>query len=378
VVVPIAAEVRSFERAEKLLRQVLGQRVSASTIRRVVAQVGQELAAQQAEAARFDGKQAVVPQVAVVGCDGGRIRTRQSGRGRGVYLVGENGWRETKNACFERMEPADHPQGEDPCGELPTSFRSVAKVCKIAEKAVPNVDQREGEERGAEEAVVYRGPRRILRTVLSSMDCSEQFGRQMAGEARRRRFYQAPLRAFLGDGQQWNWSIWKKHFRSFVPILDFVHVIEHLYSAAMAGSASEQEGWQTYVRYAQLCWTGRVAQVIEELGQRCQMLGIDPEEKLSEDDPRKPVVDTLRYLENNRSRMDYPSYRRQGLPVTSAVVESLIKQINLRVKGTEMFWLDPDGAEAILQVRAAAVRLPAPPTRQPVRPPTAAPNGNIS
>ena len=36
-------------------------------------------------------------------------------------------------------------------------------------------------------------------------------------------------------------------------------------------------------------------------------------------------------------------------------MESLIKQINTRVKGTEMFWDDPDGAEAILQLRAAAL-----------------------
>jgi hypothetical protein len=30
-------------------------------------------------------------------------------------------------------------------------------------------------------------------------------------------------------------------------------------------------------------------------------------------------------------------------------------QMNYRVKGTEMFWTDPDGAEAILQVRAASL-----------------------
>ena len=52
--------------------------------------------------------------------------------------------------------------------------------------------------------------------------------------------------------------------------------------------------------------------------------------------------------------MDYPRYRRLGLPVTSAWMESLVKEVNYRVKGTEMFWNDPEGAEAILQVRAAA------------------------
>jgi len=53
--------------------------------------------------------------------------------------------------------------------------------------------------------------------------------------------------------------------------------------------------------------------------------------------------------------MDYPRYRREGLPITSAPMESLIKQINLRVEGTEMFWNDPHGAEAILQLRSASL-----------------------
>jgi hypothetical protein len=53
--------------------------------------------------------------------------------------------------------------------------------------------------------------------------------------------------------------------------------------------------------------------------------------------------------------MNYPDYRRQGLPITTAWMESLVKEINYRVKGTEMFWNDPEGAEVILQVRAAAL-----------------------
>jgi hypothetical protein len=61
---------------------------------------------------------------------------------------------------------------------------------------------------------------------------------------------------------------------------------------------------------------------------------------------------TLRHVEVNRQRMDYPGYRRLGLPVSSSLVESLIKQINQRVKGTEQFWND-GGLEAVLQVRAA-------------------------
>ena len=35
-------------------------------------------------------------------------------------------------------------------------------------------------------------------------------------------------------------------------------------------------------------------------------------------------------LENNKARMDYPAYRREGLPVSTAMVESLIKEGLLR------------------------------------------------
>ena len=53
--------------------------------------------------------------------------------------------------------------------------------------------------------------------------------------------------------------------------------------------------------------------------------------------------------------MRYDEYRRQGLPTSSAWMESTVKEMNYRVKGTEMFWNNPSGAEAILQIRAAAL-----------------------
>ena len=76
---------------------------------------------------------------------------------------------------------------------------------------------------------------------------------------------------------------------------------------------------------------------------------------MSDQDPRAVVQRAVTYLTNNQKRMDYPAYRQQGLPVSTAMVESLIKEVNHRVKGTEKFWNRPEGAENILQVRAAAL-----------------------
>jgi hypothetical protein len=347
-VVFLASEIRSFERTAVMIRRVLKQNISPSTTRRLANEVGLELT----EEAGDDGdQQVVVPQAAVVSCDGGRIRTREPGHGRGVHRSGENGWRETKNASLERMTLPE-AGGDDPCPDLPTTFRTAARVEKITEKPGPNVDSPPDDEANR---VVYQGPKRVLRTVLASMANSDDFGPMMEREARRRRFFESSRRAFLGDGLPWNWSIWKKHFRSFVPILDFVHAIHYVFHAAMCPADDEVDGWDAYVRSITLCWQGRVDEVIRQWTDACRNRGLPVEGKLADDDPNKPLVDAVRYLRNNRSRMDYPAYRRLGLPVTSSPMESLVKQMNLRVKGTEMFWDDPDGAEAILRLRAASL-----------------------
>ena len=52
---------------------------------------------------------------------------------------------------------------------------------------------------------------------------------------------------------------------------------------------------------------------------------------------------------------DDPRSRREELPTSSGLVESLIKQFNRRVKGTEEFWI-PTQAETILQLRASCLR----------------------
>lgn len=353
VVVHLATEIRSFKRAEIATEKVVGQKVSQSTIRRLAKQVGDELATLGQQGEPSDGKEVVVPEVAVVSCDGGRIRTREPGQGRGVRLSGESGWRETKNSSFERMaRNKEHSGNGDPCPELPTSFRTATKVANIAEKPVPSLADQDDEQR---KRVIYEGPQRVLRTATSSMASSDEFGPMMEREAKRRRFYDALLRAFIGDGLNWNWSIWKKHFPTFVPILDFIHAIEYLFAAASAIAASEMAAWKAYVRLVTLCWQGQVDAVIAEFTAVAHERGVDLELPLADDDAHKPLADAVRYLTNNRTRMDYPRYRRLGLPVTSAPMESLIKQINHRVKGTEMFWDDPEGAEAILHLRAAAL-----------------------
>ena len=190
--------------------------------------------------------------------------------------------------------------------------------------------------------------------MLSSIANSKTFGKQMEREAKRRRFGEAIIKAFLGDGLPWNWSIQKAHFKEFTPILDFIHVLSYLFVAAKAVHSVAEDAWDQYLVWMRGAWQGEIAQVLEELRQ-WQLKHGEPSADGSDQDPRVILATTIGYLKNNQERMKYPEYRQAGMPVTTAWMESLVKEMNYRVKGTEMFWNDPEGAEAILQVRAAAL-----------------------
>ena len=90
--------------------------------------------------------------------------------------------------------------------------------------------------------------------------------------------------------------------------------------------------------------------MIAALHERQAELGLpDPDE--AETSPRQVVAKALTYLENHQDKMQYAAYRQAGLPITSSLMESAVKQINQRVKGSEKFWSEA-GSEAVLQLRA--------------------------
>ena len=162
-------------------------------------------------------------------------------------------------------------------------------------------------------------------------------------------FQGAARRAFVGDGSANNWTLQRRFFGSFVPILDFIHALSYVFAAATAGRKFA-EGWACYREWISWVWQGKVSLVIAALSQRQAALGL-PEKDEAETSPRQVVSKTLTYLENHQDKMKYDAYRQDGLPITSSLMESAVKQINQRVKGSEKFWSEA-GSEAVLQLRA--------------------------
>lgn len=367
-IVRAVARSSSFAAAAESLADEAEVQVGARHLDRIAYEVGDQLRAhrdRRVEEFRSTGltpETPVAPRLAVVTVDGGRLPTRGEGPGRGPGAHNP-AWREDKIAGLVTMSTECHDQ--DPHPELPRCFTKKRAVVELVpgvagQGALADVTEATAEEPPPlavfeptpETSDVDWRPKPLVRTCQATLESSEAFGPMVAAEAQRRNFDAAQARAFLGDGGAWIWTLHRTYFATFEPIVDFVHVLTYIYLAAKASGGAPTVVWERYLGWATACWQGRVAAVLEELRTILDAMPTPQGEEPQPTDPSEVIRLTIGYLNNNPSRMDYPRYRRAGLPTGSGLVESLVKQFNRRVKGTEKFW-NPTQAETILQLRAA-------------------------
>jgi hypothetical protein len=345
-----------------------GVEISSRHVQRIAWEIGAAMAQQRDHKAaqhrrrELSARVAAAPEVVAVEVDGGRLRTRAVACGPGVH---QHQNKEDKIACLVTLNSEVHQA--DPQPEPPESFLQPRRVQRLVQQMQGQSGDKPQEEAEQEDASTpeqpqaapqerVETPRRHVRTCVASMADCHSFGPMVAAEAQERDFYRAARRAFLGDGAAYNWGIQRGYFWDFEPITDFLHVLCYVYLAAWAVGSDEAQRWSIYVGWLRACWQGRVKEVIEELRIWQGRLGEPAEDQESDaKDPRQLVADALSFLGNNQSRMDYPRYRQQGLPVTSSLVESLVGEFNARVKSRQKYWNRPEGAEAILQLRAAVL-----------------------
>jgi hypothetical protein len=234
--------------------------ISARHVQRIASEVGAELASKPDKKVilqrcrELPVRVPAIPDAVAAEVDGGRLRTRATGEGPGVY---EQQNKEDKVACFVTLSTQEHQA--DPQPEPPESFLEPRRVQRLVQQMQgqsgdrPQEEERQGDTNtpagGAEEPAGEshhpEGPRKLVRTCLASMACSREFGPMMAAEAQERGFYQAKKRAFLGDGAPYNWAIHRGYFPDFEAIVDFLHVLCYVYLAAWGVGAEEQQRWQT-------------------------------------------------------------------------------------------------------------------------------------
>jgi hypothetical protein len=346
-----------------LLEQVLG----IKRLQRVTERIGAERVAQRdAQTESFlqlplmekktSPRGVKAPEVAAVMPDGGRLQLCSENETSRTH------WHEYKAGCLKILE--SEPSETDPCSDVPEMFLQQARI----ESLTRDIGQKAADSEPSATAsptasgsppspwppggVPVPAPPKVLSSdVIATRRNSTRFGQMLAARAWSLGMFASSRKAYVGDGSSWIWTLWQQHFKpfGFVAILDIIHALTYVYAAATAGQ-SRGAGWEVYVRWITWIWQGQVTQVLAELSQRQQDLGL-PTEAEGSTSVRRIVSEALTYLQNQSGKMNYPEYRKQGLPITSSHIESTVKLLNHRVKGSEKFWSEA-GAEALLQLKA--------------------------
>jgi hypothetical protein len=388
-IVAASTEGRSYEEASRLLGELTEVEVSTKQCQRVTQRIGRARLAQRDK--RWEAfEQLPLPQqrtppvdapandwsgrVAAVLIDGGRAQLRDERWGT-PPKPGEKKrrwWREPKAACVATF--LGRPHDRDPLPEIPACLLDplwvVPRVneikrtrrgdqdpqdeapspCDTASPDAPETPAKEPPVPARDAPADPRPPRKsraehwspppLVKSVVATFGSYEELGRLTRVEAWQRGFDAASRKVFLGDGHLSNWTTRDQQFSTYTAVTDLLHALSYVYTAAVESSPDMDAAWRRYCAWAATTWQGRVRDVLAEL------------EPLAAADAAaaKKLAACATYLRHNADRMHYDRYRQQGLPITTTQIESTIKQINRRMKGTEKFW--DQGGEPQLQLCA--------------------------
>jgi hypothetical protein len=160
--------------------------------------------------------------------------------------------------------------------------------------------------------------------------------------------------SLLADGAHDMWGLLETHLPIEVfgwrhRLVDFYHVIEKLYPAAVAiFGADEAKGvirrWKTHLKRRK----NAAAEILAELeASGCEEIGDSYSER--------PVHSAITYLTNHSDRMNYAGARAKGLPIGSGNVEATCKTlVGIRMKRAGARWKEETG-EHVLKLRALAL-----------------------
>jgi Uncharacterised protein family (UPF0236) len=198
-------------------------------------------------------------------------------------------------------------------------------------------------------------------SYVAARQSADEFGPRLLAEAARRGAleivgWEGPITSYplaqlrsvvvLGDGAHWIWELAADHFGERIEIVDFYHATQHVWTIAHALFG---EGTFFAAR-----WADFAILALAEEGAGALLALLDATTA-----PSPAAQTTLQrerqYFRTNQARMDYPTFRQQGLPIGSGGVESAGRHlVQLRMKRAGARWSD-EGGQAVLAVRCRLV-----------------------
>lgn len=170
---------------------------------------------------------------------------------------------------------------------------------------------------------------------LARYEDSTRFTARYAQQVVRAGGMRAKRLVAIADAANWIHPALQTYFPRLLCIVDWYHALDHLGALA---KHCWGEGTPQCVQFrkakANLLWKGKRTGLLRQLRQ------------LQREHPNDPIVqEHVGYFEHHQHQMDYPRYRKEGLPIGSGVLESTVKQlVTQRAKGAGMRWragLDP-------------------------------------
>lgn len=178
-------------------------------------------------------------------------------------------------------------------------------------------------------------------TYVAGFDTAEEFGLKLRREALRRGSGTAQRIVLLMDGAMGLEQLGRKNFPDHLQIVDFYHALEHAGRVLQALWGKDHPEYRKQLRrWAKLLLKDGVEKMIAQARQWAR------EKK------RTQLVEAeLGYFLNNLARMQYGTFRKQGLFIGSGVIEAGCKHIvGARCKQSGMRW-SLAGATHILALR---------------------------
>ncbi len=181
-------------------------------------------------------------------------------------------------------------------------------------------------------------------TFVGAIETAEDFGKRIEAEAIRRGLSNPHRVVVLGDGAAWIRNLCELRFPDALQIVDLYHAKEHVANLCKLIFGCNDK---KVLRYRTKWWTYLEESKVEKIV--CQANKMLP----ANGETLQKVMTELHYLEENKNRMLYADFRKQGFFVGSGVIEAGCKSIiGARLKQSGMEW-SVRGANAIIALRCA-------------------------
>lgn len=147
----------------------------------------------------------------------------------------------------------------------------------------------------------------------------------------------------IADGARDLWRYFRRKYPNAIHVVDFFHVCEHLskLSGLFFGDPSEAQAWYRKYRTILKEDPKGASKVLRAARYRRGLIKDNPE-----------IETEIKYLQHNRTRMNYFELREKNLPIGSGVVEAACKNlIGSRMKKSGMRW-SIEGGQVVLTLRS--------------------------